>query len=118
MLLFAQAQLLPQRLQHRGGVADMAGRAVADLDDVLSLGFKGEVLIEGGNRVGLSLGNADLLCNIRQQFPGKIPELRLNILHNGDQGSGFPHITGENLVRFAVIGFIQHRKVYLLVPIG
>lgn len=108
VFFLAQPQLLPECLQNRGRVANVAGSAIADLDDVLTLCLKGEVLIEGGDRVRLGFGDPDLLGNIAQQLRRKIAVLRLNILHNGDQGPCIPDVTGNDLVRFAVIGYIQH----------
>ena len=113
VLLLAQTQLLPEGLQHGGGVAHMAGGAVAHLDHVFSLGFKGKVFIEGGHAVGFCFGNADLFRNIGQQLTGQVAVFRLNILHDRDQRLGLLAVAGDDLVCFPVVGFIQH-SLFLL----
>ena len=64
VLLLAQTQFFPQGFQNRGGVADVTGGAVTDLDDVLALCLEGEVLVEGGYGVGLRFGDPDFLGNV------------------------------------------------------
>ena len=111
VLFLAQAQFLPQGFQNRGGVADVTGGAVADLDDVLALGFKGEVFVEGGDGVGFGFGDTDFLCHVAQKLGGQVAVFRLNVLHNGDQRPGIPDVPGDDLVRFAVVGRIQHDEL-------
>ena len=92
----------------------MAGGAVTDLDHILALGLEREVLVEGGDRVGLGLGDADLLGHIAQQLGGQVAVLGLNVLHDGDEGTGLPDIPGDDLIRFDIIGSVQHNWYYLL----
>ena len=114
MLLFAQAQLFPEGLQHRGRVAHMAGRTVADLDDVFSLCLKRKVLVEGGNAVGLGFGNTNLFRNVGEELTGQVAVFRLNVLHDGNQCLGLFSVAGNDLVCLPVVGFIQHIKFLLL----
>ena len=63
----------------------MAGGAVADLDDVLSLSLQGEVFIEGGHAVHLGHSDIQHLRNALQDLGAEIFVLRLDVLHDGNQ---------------------------------
>ena len=99
-----QSDVLDGAGEGEGLAAGAAGGAVADLDDVFPLGFKGKVLVKRRHGVGLGLCDPDLLGHIAQQLCGKIAVLRLNILHNGNQRPRIPDVAGNILVRFAVVG--------------
>ena len=63
----------------------MTCRAVADLDDVLALGFQREILEESRHAVHLGDRNAKLARDQLQIALAEIAVLRLNILKNRDQ---------------------------------
>ena len=84
VLFLAQAQFFPQGLQHRGGMADMAGSTVTNLDDILALGLKGEVFVECCHAVCFGFRNADLFGNVAEQFAGQVAIFCLDILHDGN----------------------------------
>ena len=63
----------------------MTCRAVADLDDVLALGFRREILEESRHAVHLGDRNAKLARDQLQIALAEIAVLRLNILKNRDQ---------------------------------
>ena len=63
----------------------MICRAVADLDDVLALGFQREILEESRHAVHLGDRNAKLARDQLQIALAEIAVLRLNILKNRDQ---------------------------------
>lgn len=62
----------------------MTGGTVTYLDDVLFLGFQREVFVEGGQAIYLH-ADAQLLGDQLQNLRTEIFELRLHILHNGNQ---------------------------------
>lgn len=64
MFLLVESQFFEKCFQDRSGFADMTGGAVAYLNDIFSLGFKGEVFIKGCYTVSLCFGDADLLRDI------------------------------------------------------
>ena len=85
LFLTEQAQILINRVVNRSGLADMAGRAGTNLDDVLALCFQREVLIERGNTVHLCGTDVQLLRNQYQSFLAEIVELSLDPLHDRNQ---------------------------------
>ena len=109
VLGLAEAQLLPQALQYGNGLADMAGGAVADADDVFSLGLKGKVLVEAGDAESLGLRDADLLGDIPQKLRGQIVIGLLDILDDGDQGALFGRVARDDLIRFFIVRCVQHK---------
>ena len=74
-----------QRFIDRLGFPNMTCRAVADLDDVLALGFQREILEESRHAVHLGDRNAKLARDQLQIALAEIAVLRLNILKNRDQ---------------------------------
>ena len=82
----------------------MAGRAVAHLDDVLSLGFQREVLIERGYAVDLGNTDAEFFRDLFQGLTAQILVFGLNVLHDRD-----------DVFTFAAVGIddflyaLQHR---------
>ena len=64
-------------------VGCIAGGAGAYADDILTLGLKGKLSVEGGHAVDLAYRDAKTLCNYRLGFKGKIAEKLLRLLHNG-----------------------------------
>ena len=64
------------------GFSDMAGGAVADFYDILTLLVHGEVLIEGCDAVKLGRGFTDLVSHIQQGILGQELIFLLDILHN------------------------------------
>ena len=65
----------------------MTGSTVTALDDILALGLKGEILIEGRYAVDTRLTYVKLLCDVGECLSGQVVIMLLNCLKNGDYGS-------------------------------
>ena len=85
LALTGQAEVLAYSVIDRLGFPNMTCRAVADLDDVLALGFQREILEESRHAVHLGDRNAKLARDQLQIALAEIAVLRLNILKNRDQ---------------------------------
>ena len=86
-----------------GTPPDVAGRAVADLDDVLALGFQRKILIERGYAIYLGNAQTQFLCHLFQIILTEILILRLNILHDGNKKMGLILVGSQNLLHARVI---------------
>lgn len=85
LALTSQAEVFTHSVIDRLGFPNMTCRAVADLDDVLALGFQREILEESRHAVQLGDHNAKLARDQPQIALAEIAVLRLNILKNRDQ---------------------------------
>ena len=85
LALTSQAEVFPHSVIDRLGFPNMTCRAVADLDDVLALGFQREILEESRHAVHLGDHNAKLARDQLQIALAEIAVLCLNILRNRDQ---------------------------------
>ena len=85
LVLASQTEVFPHSVIDRLGFPNMTCRAVADLDDVLALGFQREILEESRHAVHLGDRNAKLARDQLQIALAEIAVLRLNILKNRDQ---------------------------------
>ena len=85
LVLASQTEVFPHSVIDRLGFPNMICRAVADLDDVLALGFQREILEESCHAVHLGDRNARLARDQLQIALAEIAVLRLNILKNRDQ---------------------------------
>lgn len=85
LALTGQTEVFPHSVIDRLGFPNMTCRAVADLDDVLALGFQREILEESRHAVHLGDHNAKLARDQLQIALAEIALLRLNILKNRDQ---------------------------------
>ena len=85
LVLAGQTQMGQDGVIDRLGFPDMTCRTVADLDDVLALGFQREILEESRHAVHLGDRNAKLARDQLQIALAEIAVLRLNILKNRDQ---------------------------------
>ena len=85
LALTGQAEVFPHSVIDRLGFPNMTCRAVADLDDVLALGFQREILEESRHAVHLGDRNTKLARDQPQIALAEIAVLRLNILKNRDQ---------------------------------
>ena len=100
-----------QRFIDRLGFPNMTCRAVADLDDVLALGFQREILEESRHAVHLGDRNAKLARDQLQIALAEIAVLRLNILKNRDQRGLAATMLVDDLHDLCALRF-----VYLLFP--
>ena len=80
LALTSQAEVFTHSVIDRLGFPNMTCRAVADLDDVLALGFQREILEESRHAVQLGDHNAKLARDQPQIALAEIAVLRLNIL--------------------------------------
>ena len=60
----------------------MAGRTVAALYNVLSLGLQGEVFVKRGHGIDTCARHTKALCKMVEYFAGQIVVMLLNILQN------------------------------------
>ena len=108
LLCFAQTKIRADALKDRDRSSDVASGAVADLDDVFSLGLKGEVLVEGSDAVDAYLAHSQLLCKMGEYLLGKISVMLLDILKDGDDRLLTAFVGGEYLVHNAEIKGCAH----------
>ncbi len=63
---------------------DVAGRPIADLDNMTALGFQRKVFVEGCHTVYLGNTDAQFFCNQGQYITAEILILSLDVLHDGN----------------------------------
>ena len=76
----------------------MAGRAVADADDVLADRPVAELRVESGNARDRSRRDLGQLADPLHRFAGQIAEMRLDRLEDGDDRLGAAPETFDSLI--------------------
>ena len=90
----------------------MASGTVANLDDVLTLGFQGEVLVEGGDTVDLGHTDPQLLGDQFKRFSIQILVFALDVLHDGDQAAALSAV-GVNDGSYTFHGYSVGHNLHL-----
>jgi hypothetical protein len=82
--------------QNGFGTLHIAGSTHADIDVVLTFGFRGEVVVEADHTGNLSLGEEKFLGDVNLNLAGKISEDILGAVQNLDQPSAAAFIVAVN----------------------
>ena len=110
VLFFAKAEFEAEAIENRDGLANVAGRAVANLDDVFALGLKGEVFIESGGAIKGGFANTSFLRKNGKSFAGNVALLFLDVLRKGDNGFRLAIMRVDNAVDHVEINRCTHKN--------
>ena len=80
-------EVMTHRLEHGSSAADVAGRSLADADDVLAAGVEMELCVECDYAEDLRHGNVEFGCDAFEHFLRQIAVNILSLLQNGDERS-------------------------------
>ncbi len=94
----ADAEVTFQGVLHQFRAFHMAGRAVADADDVLADRPVAELCVKCGNSRDRRRGDFGQPADSLHGLAGQIAKMRLNGLQNGDHGLGAPSQTGDGFI--------------------
>ena len=108
LFCFAQTKIGTDTLKDRDRSSYVARGAIADLDNVFTLGLKGEILIKGCNAVNSRFCHTKLGCKIGEDLLGEVSVMLLDILEYGDYCLLAGFLGGEDLIHNAEIERTVH----------
>ena len=107
----ADAEVTFQGVLHQFRALHVAGRAVADADDVLADRPVAELCVKRGNARDRRRGDFGQPADSLHGLAGQIAKMRLNGLQNGDHGLGAPSQTGDGFIDELQIVIVHRQSV-------